>query len=136
MKLEEMSPEAQAGRRLFIETLSAAGWGIESWDALLTGGGDVDPEAEATHSAGELELQLAFHAAGPFLDLQLATPDDHLFLSLRLYPADDLGALLRQIVARQETLTAENMPDLVKTLIPLCNPLLIETEEGLQQLSL
>jgi hypothetical protein len=46
-----------------------------------------------------------------------------------------MAPLLERIITAQDTLDADNHPELVKSLIPLCEPLLIETEEGIYRLS-
>lgn len=136
MKIAEMTSKAQADRLLFMDRLSAAGWEVESWDAVLEQGDDVEPEAEAEYAGPEFDLRLEFHASGPYLAFELDQREGDLFLNLRLYPAVELGEILARIVDAQDTLNGHNMADVVKTLIPLCDPLLIDTEEGLQQLSL
>jgi len=135
MKLSDMSPELQAGRRVFIDSLSAAGWDVESWDAVLDAGQDVEPEAEASYSGAVFDLSLSYNAGGTYLGFELDERGGELFLSFRLHPATDLTELLARITAAQDALNTENMAEIVKTLIPLCNPLLIDTDEGLQKLS-
>jgi hypothetical protein len=136
MKKSEMPARCVEDRRIFLQDLARAGWNAQGWDEVLAAGADVDPEAEATYAGPVFDLLLEYHAEHAYLVLGMVQRQGALVVRLRLHPRDDIGPLLARIVASQDTIDAENHTEFVKSLIPLCEPLLIETDEGLYRLSL
>jgi hypothetical protein len=135
MKKTDISPERLAARRVFIDRLSDAGWDVEPQDELLDAGIDVEPEAEATFTGPVFDLRLEYHAEGFYVMLEMDQREGELGLTLRMHPAREIRDVLDRIVAVQDVLNADNMGDIVKSFVPLCDPLLLETDEGVQQLS-
>jgi hypothetical protein len=136
MRKSELSAQAIASRDVFIRALEARGWRVESWNELFDAGADIDPEAEATYSGPRFDLHLEFHASSPWLLLVLVARAGDVVLRLRVHPGPTVTSVLKEITDAQDELTADNMSELVKALIPLSEPLLIETDDGLQRLSL
>ncbi len=135
MKTREMSAQNLEDRRVFLEELSQAGWDVEGWSEALDAGASVDPEAEAEYKGPMFDLRLEYHAKPRQLTLGMVQRDGPAALRLQIRPSDDLAPLLAQIIAMQGSLDAENYPSLVKSLIPYSAPLLIETDDGLFQLT-
>jgi len=135
MKKTDISPERLEARRAFIDRLSNAGWDVEPQNELLDAGVDVNPEAEATFAGPAFDLRLEYHANGHYLILEMDQTEGEIGLTLRMHPARDIRDLLDRIVVVQNVLNAENIGDFVKSFIPLCDPLLLETDEGVQRLS-
>ncbi|MEA2894735.1 MAG: hypothetical protein QOJ84_350 [Bradyrhizobium sp.] len=122
-------------RRVFLQYLAEAGWDVEGWDAARNAGVRVDLDAEAEYAGPALVLSLELLATHSYLTFQASRPDGELVFCLRLYPSGGLAVVLREIVAAQDMLDADNHPRLIKSLIPLCDPLLIETDRGIFRLS-
>lgn len=122
-------------RRIFLQHLAQAGWDVESWGAARDAGASVDLDAEAEYAGPVLALRLELRAEHRYLTFQVSQPDGELVLRLRLHPSGDLAPVLARIVAAQDTLATDSHPCLVKSLIPLCDPLLIETDHGVFRLS-
>jgi hypothetical protein len=133
MKKSKMSARSLEDRRMLRQYLALAGWDVESWDQALETGADVEPEAEGEYAGPVFNLRLEYHAEHNYLLLEMVQRDGELFLRLRLY--NDLALILARIIAAQDTIDKENYTDLIKSLILLCDPLLVETDEGLYRLS-
>jgi len=135
MKRNDLSADQQAELATFVARLSAAGWEMEAWDALLDAGADVSPEAAATYSGPVFDLRLEYHANDRFVRFETEERDGDLALVLHMHPALGLAALLERVVAIQDTLDPGNMGDVVKSFVPLSDPLLIDTDDGLQRVT-
>jgi hypothetical protein len=135
MRKSEMSAGSLEDRRIFLQHLAASSWDVEAWDEAHDTGANVEPEAEARYAGPFFDLRLEYHAQHRYLLLELAQPEGVLALSLRLHPSGDVSPLLARITGAQDTIDAENYTEFVKSLLPLCEPLLIETDEGLYRLS-
>jgi hypothetical protein len=122
-------------RRIFSQCLSHAGWDVETWSAAREAGVRVDLVAEAEYSGPQRFLRLELPVESRCLTFQVSQLDGELVFRLRLHPKGDLGPVLALIIAVQDTLDADNHPGLVKSLIPLCDPLQIDTDQGLFSLS-
>lgn len=119
----------------FSTLLGAAGWRVQRWDAVAAAGGDADAAADAEYSGPSFELRLEYHAAERYLTFLMVEREGELAVNLRLHPREGLEPILERITTAQDTLTADSYKDLVKSLIPLCDPLLIDTDDGLYRLS-
>ena len=135
MMKSEMSPEALADRQMFVQLLSEAGWEVESWEDPMAGGANVEPEAEAEYHGETFDLRLEYHASDRSLVFQLAARSSDVALSLKLFPKD-LSLVVGHITPMPESLSDANYTDFVKSLIPLCFLVLVETEDGLYRLSI
>ncbi len=122
-------------RQILLQHLSRAGWNVESWAAPRDAGVRVDLSAEAEYGGPSLVLRLELPFEQRYLVFQMSRLDGELVSRLHLYPSGDLIPVLRQIIAVQDTLDEENHPQLVKSLISLSDPLLIETDSGLYRLT-
>ena len=122
-------------RRVFLEQLSQAGWDVEDWDLVRGVGAKVDLHAEAEYSSRSSVLRLEIPTGQPYMVFQMSQPDGELVLRLRLYPRDDLGSMINEIIAAQDLLDDDTHPQLVKSLIPLSKRVVLETAEGLFALS-
>jgi hypothetical protein len=129
-----MSEPVLAARAEFMEFLEGAGWEVNGFDALLGIGVNVEPEAVATFRGPVFLLDMQFWAEERRLALDIFTSATEVLLRLRLYPRDQ-HALLAAIVAAQAALDKENYPEFVEALVPLCDPLLLETDAGLLHVS-
>jgi len=134
MKKSEMSSRSLEERRIFLQHLELRGWEVNSWDEMLDIGANVDPEAEAIYVGPIFELHLEYHAEAHYLGLEMVQQQGERILFLRLYPRGDMESLLVKITSAQDMLDSENYPELIKSLIPLCDPLLIETDQGFHRL--
>jgi hypothetical protein len=130
MRKAEMSEPVLAARAEFIELLDGAGWETNGFDALLGIGVNVEPEAVATYHGPVFLLDMQFWAEENRLALDVFTSATEVLLRLRLYPRDQ-RELLAAITAAQDSLDLDNYPEFVETLVPLCDPLLLDTDAGL-----
>jgi hypothetical protein len=122
-------------RKIFWQQLSQAGWDVEGWDVARNAGVSVDLAAEAEYAGPSFALRLELLAEHDYLMFQISEPDGESLFHLRVYPASDLAPILARIIDVQDTLDNENYPSLVKSLIPFSDPLQIETDEGIFNLS-
>ncbi len=135
MKKNEMSIHTLKERNIFIQKLAYAGWEVESWDEVFDTGANVEPEAEARYTGPIFDLHLEFHADHRYLALEMVERKGENTIFLRLYPRGEIETLLALIIANQDNIGAENYPEVVKSLIPYCEPLLIDTDKGFFRLS-
>ncbi len=131
----EMSLQAQEDRQVFVQLLSDAGWRVQDWAEALDAGADVEPEAEAQYGGPVFDLLVEYHARDRILMLEIVQRYGPVVLSLQLHPKGDLAPLLARIIEAQEKLNEETYTDFVKSLIPLCSLVLIETDEGTYRLT-
>lgn len=135
MNKNEMPAFRLEERRIFLQRLAFAGWDVEGWDKVFDSGGDVNPEAEARYAGPVFDLRLEYHADRGNLLLEMVERRGDSVLRLHLYPFADVASLLISIIAAQNVLNGENYHELVKSLIAVCDPVLIDTDEGLYRLS-
>lgn len=135
MKKIDMSQMHRRELQAFLGTLTMAGWEVEDWQEVLDRGADIFPEAEATYRGPFFDQRLEYRAEENCLIFENSRKGGELFLSLHLYPKYALEPVLGKIIQTQNTIDNENFVDLVKSLIDLCDPVLIEMEEGRQRLS-
>jgi hypothetical protein len=121
--------------RIFLQHLAQAGWDVENWDVAHEAGASVDLDAEAEYKGPFLAFRLELRADRRYMLFQVSRLDGEILLRLRLHPTGGPELVLATIIAAQDTLNADNHPDLVKSLIPLSDPLLIEMDEGIFKLS-
>lgn len=134
MKKADLAETHRIDLATFVQRLAAAGWEVERWDELMDAGADVSPQAAATYSGGVFDFRLEYHASGRFVRWEMEEPDGDLMLALQMYPALGLAPLLERVIAIQNIIDADNMTDVVKSLVPLCDPLLIDTDDGLRRI--
>jgi hypothetical protein len=121
-----------AARAQFLTVLDKAGWQTNGFDALLGIGVNVEPEAVATYRGPVFLLDMQFWADERWLALDVFASETEVLLRLRLYPRDQ-PELLAAIVAAQDSVDLDSYPEFVEALVPLCDPLLLETDAGLLQ---
>ncbi len=127
-----MSGPVLEARAEFISVLDGAGWQVNGFDALLGIGVNVEPEAVATYRGPVFLVDMQFWADEQRLGLDIFTSETDVLLRLRLYPQEQ-RVLLDAIIDAQNSLDLDNYPAFVETLVPLCDPLLLETDAGLLQ---
>jgi hypothetical protein len=115
--------------------LRTAGWDVESWDSARVAGASLDIDFEAEYAGPFVILRLELLSQLGYLLLQIAEPSGGPLLRLRLFPADDIEPAIERIISMQDTVDEDNHPTLVKSLIPLCKLVQIETEDGIYRLS-
>ena len=140
MKKSEMSPEVLEARETFLRVLKDASWSTMDRNLLLDRGMSVEPEAEADYQGPAFDMTCGFVAKEQRLRLELVDRDTRVVYAHQLHPRGGLltgsvQAVLDVVVAAQDTLDVERYPRLTKALIPLCDPLLVQTDEGLMQLT-
>jgi len=135
MKGSDIVESRAEARQVFLQHLAQAGWNVEGWDAVRDTGARVDLDAEAEYVGPTLALRLELLAEQPYVAFGTYQLDGELVMRLRLYSKANLASVLAQIIAVQDTLNADNHPQLVKSLIALCDQLQIETEDGIFNLS-
>jgi hypothetical protein len=136
MKTSAEPKKRPQDRRAFLEHLASVGWQVEGWEELHDFGANVDPVAEAHYAGVNLEIHIEFHEQDGYLGFELDKHHGDVLLRLRLHRTGDLIPLLSQIIAAQDILDEDNFPGMVKQFIPLCDPVLIETTDGLFKLVL
>lgn len=136
MKSGDKPSKSLQDRLGFLSDLASAGWDTESWDEIPDLDLDIDPEAEASYAGPVFNLRISYVVRQGYLGFEIADGQGELLLRLQLHPKDDVAPLISRITAAQDSIDAENYSELVKDLIPLCDPLLIDTDEGLYKLSL
>ena len=122
-------------RQIFQEHLEQAGWTVESWDAVRETGASVDLDAEAQYVGPTMAFRLELLAEQHYVAFAIYELDGELVLPLRLYSEAKLASVLAQIIALQDTLNQDNLPQLVKQLIAVCDKVQTETNEGVFTLS-
>jgi hypothetical protein len=136
VKQAEMTAEQLGQRQLFVTNLSSAGWNPGGWEALWEAGATLTPEAQAEYQTSSFKLRLGYHAEAGYVRLECDEIEGDTQLTFRFYPKANLDTVLETVVANQESLSAENFPELVKTMIPRCSLVLFEvSDEELVQLS-
>lgn len=125
-----MSAPVLTARAEFMSLLEEAGWETNGFDALLGIGVNVEPEAVATYRGPVFLLDMQFWAEEKRLALDVFTSATEVLLRLWLYPRDQ-RELLAVITAAQDSVDQDNYPEFVETLVPLCDPLLLDTDAGL-----
>jgi hypothetical protein len=134
MRKSEMPEPVLAARAEFLRALTEAGWDANGFDALLGIGVNVEPEAVATYRGPVFLLDMQFWAEERRLALDVFTSATEVLLRLRLYPRNQ-RAVLEFVQAWQQMLDLENYAEFVEELVPLCDPLLLETDAGLLHVS-
>jgi hypothetical protein len=148
MLKSEMSEDQLADRAAFVERVSAAGWDLGGWEQLFEAEADLKPEAQAELHSPRAFLRLSYHANDDYVLLECAVPAEGgagvggagvggegatlAGARIRFYPVNDLGAIVGRVVAAQDTLSPATLPKLVKRIKPLCNYVLMETEDGIK----
>lgn len=135
MKGSEVAERRAEARQVFLQQLTQAGWNVESWDAVRDAGVRIDLAAEAEYLGAFLAFRLELLAEQPIVLFGVYQLDGELVFRLRFYSQANFPSVLGQIIAVQNTLNSDNYPQLVKSLIPLCDQLQIETDEGIFNLS-
>ena len=131
-----MSEAQTSERELFALRLSAAGWDDGGWGELFASGVSLTPEAQADYRNADFDMRLGYFADEGYVRFECARREDGLAeLCLRCYPRRGLAELLDALAAAQDSLSRESYPEFVKGLVQLCDPLLMETPDGLFQLS-
>jgi hypothetical protein len=71
MKKENLSLEQLEQRKTFNEELLAGGWVVDdSWNELLEGGADLEPESQAEYSSEFFQVRIGLHAQNAYLMLE------------------------------------------------------------------
>lgn len=136
MRKSEMTSEQIRTRHEFIQRLIAAGFRPEGWEFLFARDHELTPEALAEYQAPHFDMRLSYYVRPGYILLELVNRYEDFFLGIRLYPKEKLSVILDQIIAVKNKLSLDNYADFIKSIIPLCDPLLIEIPEGLVQASL
>jgi len=135
MRKSEMTAPQIATRNEFIQRLIAAEWSPAGWELLFARDHELTPEALAEYQAAHFDMRLSYYVRPGYILLELVRRHDNFFLGMRLYPKEKLSVILDKILAMKNQLSLENYADFIKSIIPLCDPLLIEIPEGLVQAS-
>lgn len=135
MKGSEVAERRAEARQVFLQQLTQAGWNVESWDVVRDTGVRIDLDAEAQYVGTSLALRLELLAEQPLVLFGVYQLDGEPVLRLWFCSEANLSSVVGQIIATQDTLNSDNYPQLVKSLIPLCDKLQIETDEGVFNLS-
>jgi hypothetical protein len=147
MTKSELSEDQLADRAAFVERVRAAGWDVGGWEQLFENGADLEPEAQAEYVSPRAFLRLSYHARGDYVLLEcggvrgetegageggVPAGDEPEAEKVRFYPVNDLGAVVGAAAGEKDTLSLENLSELVSKLEPLCNYIILETPEGLK----
>jgi hypothetical protein len=133
----EMTQQQLNNRSLFIGKLREAKWKInKGWELLFEHGHSLTPEGQAEYQNPRFELRLSYYIDGGYVFLECVGRDNPIVLSLRFYPIQKFNLIVDAVIAVQDNLSPNNYSEFVKKMIQLCDPLLIETAEGLIQASL
>lgn len=150
MLKKEMVEEELARRTYFVKRLVAAGWDTRGWERLFNSGFSLTPEAQAEYRNAELALRLSYYIKDNYILLEFRenelvqqsarqagtlSSDVNLLPSLRFYPDGNLGLVLDELITELKRPSEDTYPDLIKKMIPLCQLILLEIEEGLVKLS-
>jgi hypothetical protein len=135
MKGSEVAERRVEARQVFLQQLAEAGWHVESWDVVRDTGVRIDLDGEAQYVGTFLALRLELLAERPLVLFGVYQLDGEPVFRLWFCSEANLSSVLGQIIATQDTLNSDNYPQLVKLLIPLCDKLQIETDEGVFNLS-
>ena len=130
-----MDNQQLKNRELFIKKLITAGWDPKGWEVLFEGGTCLTPEAQAEHRNSSFDLRLSYYIEQSYVLLECEGRYDTTILSFRFYPKENLDTILERITMVQDTLSPDNYTDFIETIIPLADIVLLETSEGLVQLS-
>ena len=142
MLKEEMSEEQLAKRENFITPLVAAGWDVGGWERLFNSGFSLTPEAQAEYRNPKLTLRLSYYIKDNYILLEFRKQEattlpaeENIMPSLRFYTNGNLASVLSGVIAEDDTLSADNYPNFIKKMIPLCKLVLLEIEESLVRVS-
>lgn len=136
MTRDEMSPSQLEWRAGFADMLKRAGWDFAGWEKLFESGISLSPEAQAEYHNSTLGLRAGYQAQEGYLSLDLVDPKAEFAANLRLFPRDRPDDILATIVKAQDSLSPDTFADFVVAVIPLTKLALLDTPDGLVELSL
>ena len=119
MRKSEMSEEQLERRRLFVETLAAAGWRPLPFNEQFDRGLKTSPEASFDYEGQRLTLRLDFRAEDPRVIFYLDSSEGR-SLGLVFRCADRLKALLDSIVSMQNNIARDNIKEKSADLLKVC----------------
>ncbi|MGB0389542.1 MAG: hypothetical protein ACPGWR_32375 [Ardenticatenaceae bacterium] len=137
MRKSEMTLQQRQERKQFRRKLSSAKWGNhDPWNFSFEQDRNLTPEAQAEYESVFLNLRLSYYANKRYLLLDIVSKEEDLALKTRFYLSDNLETILDKVIAQQDTLSRPNYAHFIKDMTTLCNPIVIETPQGLVQVSL
>lgn len=135
MHEDETQIQRYADFSMISRALVDSGWQVDVKNNQFCMRTSSKPNAKASYSGPTFIIYLSYQAEQRFLILELIERVGTHVVSLRLFPRVEIQQILTEIIKFQNNLDSENYPELVKSLITLCDPLLIDTDEGLFKLS-
>ncbi|TWP51766.1 hypothetical protein FKR81_12945 [Lentzea tibetensis] len=135
----EVSDEMRANIGGFVDAFESAGWDCVDRRPLIDRKILIDPVAVARYSGPVFDMMCEFrmrdeYTSGVCIEFELLDRDQEVHYPHRLYALDQ-RQVVDAIIAVQDTLTADALSKLHATLAPLCDPLVLDTDEGLVTLS-
>jgi hypothetical protein len=128
VRAADLSGEQRAQRDAVVSRLTAAGWDPGGWEELFEGGANLEPEAQLEYAGEAGELRLGFRAAERAFELDQLAGEDALSL---VFTRADAGPVLDVIVAHQDTLSPDTLPDLVEAVMEHVGGAYLRTPDGL-----
>jgi len=162
MRKSEMTAQQRQERELFKQKLINAKWNSnDGWNLLFEQDNRLSPEGVAEIESASSSLRLSYYIEKGYVLLECmsqagskAISNSHLALNLRFYTQgiandggascppvrqnsvmDNLTAILDKIIAQQDILSPSHVANFIKEVLTLSTPLVVETPQGLFQLS-
>jgi len=127
--------ESMAVQREFVEIMTAAGWSVQDFAALLEIGGTAEPAAIATHRGEQLVLDMGLRLEDRRLSFDVFDPASGATLAcLRLHPKQQ-REVLEWIVLAQPKLDQDNVVSFLPTFIERCNRVVLQERDAAHELS-
>jgi hypothetical protein len=136
MKKENVSLEQLEQRKTFNEELLAGGWVVDdSWNELLEGGADLEPESQAEYSSEFFQVRIGLHAQNAYLMLECESRNGSGGFGLYLFFGNNLRPVLREVISRVSFVSRENYLEMIKALTLLCDEVLLQSGGELVKVS-
>jgi hypothetical protein len=136
MNKSEMADIQLQKRAFFVERLTSHGWSVEGWEYLFENDAELTPEAQAEYENPNMSLRLSYFLKPEYILLECTENSGSLLPPVHYYPKRNIFEILDTIIDTQDTLSTSSYPNLIKRIIPLCRMTVLETPEGLVELSL
>ena len=131
----EMTEKQLADRDVFVRKLTAVGWDPRGWEQLFDSGANLTPEAQAEYKNATFEMRLGYYIGENYVSLELARIHNRTNIRLRFCLKDNLAVIVDAVAEVQDTVSQDNYVDFIQKMVLLCDPLLLETPQGLVKVS-
>jgi len=135
MKKIELSQKQLIDRTLFVEKLQESSWNIGEWENLFNENYSLIPEAVAEYQKGATNIRLSYYISDCYFTLDCYIKNEQKTYCIRLYPKNDFITLLDKITQNCNIISTKDWVNLISSLMPYCNLVLLEVAEGMIEIS-